>query len=259
MENFDQNQEQNQTQPLPVIQTINNQTLKKPFWQTDVFTVLALVLFWPIGLILMWKYTSWRKWVKGLLTIFFFIGAIPLLFIWTLLFGLKINSFVGNITNPRVANQSKLYSCLPLNSEWGKCTNIKYNFSFEYPAGWNYIDRTPEGLGFSPSDKDIADNLVISMYSSSDWKSEEEAKKFAKGYLGVSSRQETTINGLYATKDYKTYSNGDLTLFATIVDGKITYDFRSSPVNLKEKGITLSNDELRAIFDHMANSFVKER
>jgi len=247
-----------QTPIQPPVQAVNNQTLTKPFWQTDVFVVLALVLFWPIGLILMWKYTPWRKWVKGLLTIFFFIGAIPLLFIWTLLFGLKINSFVGNITNPRVVNQSKLYSCLPLNSEWGKCTNIKYNFSFEYPIGWNYVDQSPEGLGFSPSDKNIIDNLVISVYSSSKG-SEEEAKKFAKGYFGSSSRQETTINGLYATKGYTTYSNGDLNLTAFILDGKTLYVFSSSPVNLKEKGITLNNDELRAIFDHMANSFVKEK
>lgn len=232
---------------------------RKNFWQKDPFIILALLIFWPLGLFLMWKYTQWKKLTKGLLTGFFLISLVPLLFIWSLIIGLKGYSFISNITNPRVVNQSKLYECAALNSEWGKCTNSKYNFSFEYPVGWNYIDRTPEGLGFSPSDKDIADNLVISMYSSSDWKSEEEARKFAKGYLGVSSRQETTINGLYATKEYKTYSNGDLTLFATIVDGKTTYDFRSSPVNLKEKGITLNNDELQLIFDHMANSFVKEK
>jgi len=231
-----------------------DQTSTKPFWQTDAFIVLALVVFWPIGLFLMWKFTVWRKWVKSLLTAFFLIGAIPIF----LLFGLKGYSFISNITNPRVVNQSKLYSCVPLNSEWGKCTNTKYNFSFEYPTKWNYIDLRPENIGFSPSDKDVQ-SFVISMGSPSGWKSEEEAKKFAKGYSGLSSRQETTINGLYATKDYKAFSDNGITATAVIVEGKATYQFISLPDNLKKTGITLSNTELQTIFDHMVNSFVKER
>lgn len=249
---------ENNVQQQPPVQKINNQSSTKPFWQTDAFIVLALVVFWPIGLFLMWKYTPWRKWVKGLLTAFFLIGAIPILFIWTLLFGLKGYSFISNITNPRVVNQSKLYNCITLNPEWGKCTNTKYNFSFEYPAKWNYIDQRPEGIGFSPSDKDVQ-SFVISMGSPSEWKSEEEAKKFAKGYSGLSSRQETTIDGLYATKDYKAFSNNGITATAVIVEGKTAYQFMSLPDNLKKTGITLSNTELQIIFDHMANSFVKER
>lgn len=228
---------------------------QKSFWKTDAFIILALVVFWPIGLFLAWKYTSWRKWVKGLLTAFFLIGAIPLLFIWSLLFGLKGYSFISNITNPRVVNQSKLYNCVTLNSEWGKCTNTKYNFSFEYPVKWSYIDLRPEGIGFSPSDKNIIDNFVISIGSPSEWKSEEEAKKFAKGYSGLSSRQETTIGGLYATKDYKAFSDNGIVANAVIVEGRTTYQFMSLPDNLKKTGFDLSNSELQTIFDHMANSF----
>jgi len=228
---------------------------QKSFWKTDAFIILALVIFWPIGLFLVWKYTSWRKWVKGLLTAFFLIGAIPLLFIWSLLFGLKGYSFISNITNPRVVNQSKLYNCFVLNSEWGKCTNTKYNFSFEYPVKWNYIDLRPKGIGFSPSDKDIVDNFIISMGSPSEWRSEEEAKKFANGYSGLPSRQETIINGLYATKDYKAFSDNGIVASAVIVDSKTTYQFMSLPDNLKKTGITLNNNELQTIFDHMANSF----
>jgi len=253
------NNTENFTQQQPPAQTINNQTSIKSFWQTDVFIVLVLVIFWPIGLFLMWKYAPWRKWVKGLLTSFFLIGAIPILFIWTLLFGLKSYSFINNITNPRVANQSKLYNCVALNPEWGKCTNTKYKFSFEYPVKWNYIDLKPEGIGFSPTDKDIVSNFVISMGSPSEWKSEEEAKKFAQGYSGLSSHQETTINGLYATKDYKAFTNNSIVANAVIVDGKTTYQFMSLPDNLKKTGIALSNAELQTIFDHMASSFVKER
>lgn len=67
---------------------------QKPIWKTDAFVVLALVIFWPLGLFLMWKYTPWRKWIKGLLTALFLIGAIPLLLIWGLIFGLKGYSFL---------------------------------------------------------------------------------------------------------------------------------------------------------------------
>lgn len=250
-------------QPSPIqtpVQTTSNHTLTKPFWQTNAFTVLALAIFWPIGLLLMWKYTPWRKWVKSLLTIFFLIGAIPLLFIWTLLFGLKGYSFIKNKTNPHVANQSKQYNCVALNSEWGKCTNTKYNFSFEYPVKWNYVDLRPEGIGFSPSNKDIDNNFVISMGSPSEWKTEEKAKKFAKGFSGLSSpRQETMIDGLFATKDYKAFTDNGIIASAVIVDGKKTYQFMSIPDELKKAGITLSKNELQAIFDHMASSFVKEK
>lgn len=258
MDNTDNPVQQQPPIQTPV-QTINNQTPTKPFWQTDVFIVLALVIFWPVGLFLMWRYASWRKWTKGLLTTFLLIGAIPILFIWTLLFGLKGYSFIDNILNPSVANQSKLYNCISLNSDWGKCTNTKYNFSFEYPAKWSYIDLKPEGIGFSPTDKNIRDNFIISMGSPTDWKTEEEAINFAKGYSGLSSRQETTIDGLYATKDYKAFSDNGIVANAVIVDGKTTYQFMSLLDNLKKTGITLSNTKLQTIFDHMATSFVKEK
>lgn len=235
------------------------QTSTKPFWQSDVFTVLTLVIFWPVGLFLMWKYTSWRKWAKGLLTFFFLLGALPILLIWGLLFGLKGYSLIDNTLNPRVTNQSKLYICQPINTEWSRCTNTKYKFSFEYPANWNYIDLKPEGIGFSPLKDNLLDNFIISMGSPADWKTEEEATKFAKGYSGLSSRQETTIDGFFATKDYKAFTDNGIVASAVIVDGKKTYQFMSIPDKLKETGIALSKNELQAIFDHMASSFVKEK
>jgi len=243
----------------PPIETANNQPSQKPIWKTDAFTVLALVIFWPVGLFLMWKYTAWRKWVKGLLAAFFLIGAIPILLIWGLLFGLKGYSFVDNILHPRTVNQSQLYNCAPLNSKWARCTNTKYRFSFEYPANWNYIDLKPEGIGFSPAKENIRDNFIISMGSPSDWESEDKAKQFADGYFGISQRQKTTINSLYATKDYKAFTGDGIIANVMLVDGKMTYQFISIPDKVKEAGLTLSNNELQAIFDHMADSFVKEQ
>lgn len=232
--------------------------MSKPFWQRDFFVTLVLLVFWPVGIFLMWKYASWRNWAKGVLTAFFLIGAIPIFFIWTLVFGLKGYSFVRNIANPRVVNQSNLYTCKPVNSNWGKCVSTKYGFSFEYPAGWSFIDLRPEGIGFSPVSTDIQDNFVISMEPSTDWKTSDQAKQFADGFLGPTSRQVTTIDGLYATKDYKAFTDSN-SLFGNvvIVDGTTTYQFMSTPANLKKVGSTLNNSELQTILDHMAGSFVK--
>lgn len=232
---------------------------QKPIWKTDAFVVLAFVIFWPVGLFLMWKYAAWRKWIKGLLTFIFLLGAIPLLLIWGLIFGLKGYSFIDNLLNPRTVNQSNLYTCAPINSEWGKCTNTKYSFSFEYPVKWNYIDLKPEGIGFSPLRENLRDNFIISMGSPHKWDTEEEAKKFAKGFTGISQKEETTINGLYATKEYGVFSGNGIIANVVIVDGNTTYQFMSIPNKLKENGITLSNNELQAILDHMANSFIGER
>ena len=41
----------------------HNKKAKKWFKQTGWIVVL-LILFWPVGLFLMWKYTTWQKWVK---------------------------------------------------------------------------------------------------------------------------------------------------------------------------------------------------
>lgn len=178
------------TPPSPAVNPTsqNNSSNNIPIWKNPAFIVLALVIFWPAGLFLMWKYAPWRKWVKGLLTFFFLLAALPILLIWGLLFGLKGYSLINNTLNPRVVNQSKLYSCQPVNTEWAKCTNTKYNFSFEYPANWNYIDLRPEGIGFSPTDKNLIDNFIISMGSPHEWDTEVDAMKFAKGYSGISQR-----------------------------------------------------------------------
>lgn len=232
---------------------------QRPIWKTDVFIVLALVIFWPVGLFLMWRYAPWRKWVKGLLTSFFILGALPILFIWTLLFGLKGYSFVDNILNPRAVNESKMYDCKPVNAEWGRCINTKYNFSFEYPASWNYIDLRPEGIGFSPKQENLRENFIISMGSPNEWDTEEHAIEFAKGYSSISKREETTIDSLYATKEYEAFTGNGIVAKAIIIEGKTTYQFMSIPGNLKDAGVTLSGSELQTIFDHMANSFTKER
>lgn len=40
------------------------------FYQKTWFIILMLIFVWPVGLFLMWKYTTWNKILKGIITVF---------------------------------------------------------------------------------------------------------------------------------------------------------------------------------------------
>ena len=44
--------------------------MEKKFYEKTWFSMMMLVLFFPIGLYTMWKYTNWKKSVKVLISIF---------------------------------------------------------------------------------------------------------------------------------------------------------------------------------------------
>ena len=50
----------------PYIEPVMSQSR---FYEKTWFIILALLLFWPLGLILMWLYSSWSKPVKIIVTI----------------------------------------------------------------------------------------------------------------------------------------------------------------------------------------------
>jgi len=43
----------------------------------NIFVLLLVVFLWPIGLIIMWKWTKWSRWIKVLLTV---IVVLPIVF-----------------------------------------------------------------------------------------------------------------------------------------------------------------------------------
>jgi hypothetical protein len=51
---------------------------KKRWYQKTIWIVVLLVLFFPVGLFLMWKYTKWNKAVKWIITGFFLLYAFSL-------------------------------------------------------------------------------------------------------------------------------------------------------------------------------------
>lgn len=54
---------------------------KKKFYQKTWFIILLLILFWPVGMFLMWRYARWNKIAKVIVTILiaiiFIFGIIP--------------------------------------------------------------------------------------------------------------------------------------------------------------------------------------
>lgn len=53
---------------------------KKRFYQKTWFIVVCIIFIWPLGLFLMWKYASWNKIVKIIITAIFAIALIGTLF-----------------------------------------------------------------------------------------------------------------------------------------------------------------------------------
>ncbi|NTU46765.1 hypothetical protein HGA88_04000 [Candidatus Roizmanbacteria bacterium] len=230
--------------------------LQKNVWGNNIIVILVLLLFWPIGLFFMWKYSAWKKSVKITLSIFFLISLVPIILVGGLIFSLKASTTIKSITTPKIINTSRNYTCMPVDSEWGKCTNLKYHISFNYPLSWHYIDINPEGLGFTPTDSSSIDDLVITFNIDEEMNSNSEAIEFANGG-GSSSRKPLRVNGFYATEEEIKYQD-KYDFFAVLVDGKRTFRYITFTSNLHEKKTTLDRAMLKSIFDRMLNSFRRE-
>lgn len=46
-------------------------SVKKKWYQQTGWIIFLLIVFFPVGLFLMWKYTNWNKWLKIGITLFF--------------------------------------------------------------------------------------------------------------------------------------------------------------------------------------------
>ncbi|WP_234019054.1 DUF4352 domain-containing protein [Staphylococcus simulans] len=52
---------------------------KKEWYKSTWFTILMLLFVFPVGLFLMWKFKSWRLWVKILITVLVVMGAVNMM------------------------------------------------------------------------------------------------------------------------------------------------------------------------------------
>ncbi len=126
--------------------TLNFSSKKKSIWTNNWIIILFLLLFFPLGLFLMWKYAKWNKVLKIIITIFF---VLILWFIWTIVRLVvtytmvykprydKINA-VGTPPPSKTPNQKVYY--FEYGNKYNKVTSPKYHISFSYPA---YITAHP--------------------------------------------------------------------------------------------------------------------
>jgi len=95
-------------------------TEKQPYWRRESSIIFFLVIFWPVGVILMWKYAKWRRWAKELITFLLLLGILPTVFLWSTYGLVRGFQIYDNIFNRAPLNKSKAYECKTLNNDWSK-------------------------------------------------------------------------------------------------------------------------------------------
>ncbi|MFZ5366508.1 MAG: hypothetical protein ACOZBZ_04480 [Patescibacteria group bacterium] len=247
----DQNSQQigqNSINPL-----ISNKQDTKPVWQSDAFIILTLLLFWPVGLFLMWKYGPWRKLVKWLLTVFFTLAWWPVILIFLFIVFLKGVGVANKAyySLPMVKKNTDIFSCSAVTQPWGKCKNTEVGFSFEYPADWYYkVVNPPKDIVFSDKQEKLEEAYIISLYH--DFYDTEERAKRKEDV----NDKELVVNGLWATR-HDVRSSGIYASRVKILYNRTLYTFQIM-LTPGLGGRQYSETELKnfdSIFDHMWNSF----
>jgi hypothetical protein len=196
----------------------------------------------------MWKYATWRRWVKVVVTCFFLIGLLPLILLWILLGLLTGISVTQKIVSPPLIDKTKNYACSPISDKVGQCTNSKFHFSVQYPGQWHYIE-SKDDIGFTPVPNSSDDVIGIEPVQD---KSVQEATDFLND--APQFRKPTTVNGFNASIE-DTYIGTHLELYGVIQNGATTYSFFVFPNRLKGTQYQLTDDQMRAVFKQVFYSF----
>lgn len=249
--------------------TSNSSNLKKspslPIWQTDAFIILTLIIFWPIGIFLMWKYVSWRKWIKTLITLFFgatIIVPIILFFFFSVLFSNQIQkrSSFGTPLPSTASNtqtvQSKVYNFENLGNGYMRVTSQKYKFSFDFASNLKYHppfgEEQPgvlESIGFQTEKRqknDSSASYVINFAPST-------SGTPCESYKTLSNWSVTTLNGLPAVKSTSTTSP---TIIAC--SGIYNYTFSYFGLYTPNKEGMLTPEDIateKEVYDHILQTF----
>jgi len=261
-----ENSSQPQTAPTPSV--VNNPSPatvnQKPLWKTDAF-VLLLVVFWPVGLFLMWKYTTWRKRVKILLTLFFS-ATIVVPIIVVIFMSLFVSSQVQKRSSfgtpppssslTQTPEQSKVYYFQDFGNGYTKVTSTKYTFTFEFPSDLKYYPSfgepqagVLESIGFQTEKRQRNDNsasFVISFAPST-------TGNPCESYKSLSNWSSTTVNGLGAVKSGTPENQ---TIIAC--SGGYNYSFSYRAAYTPNKEGELTPDELvkeKTAYEHILQSF----
>lgn len=221
--------------------------------------LISLPVVLLVFLSLMWKYATWNRPIKFLVTLPYAIVIFIVIFI-------IIKELIFSKLSPPptvIINQSQYFDCKPVNEQWGRCKSLENNVSFEYPANWKYIDDGIKGIGFSPSEEKLkkGEGPVLTFEPSpSGLESTEAAKEAIRSYIAKRYPElnytEKEVNGFYIIDwTFRYPSNGNDALFVSI---NIIADKMVYRINSGSSYEIVSEEELYSVSSHMIKSLKKE-
>ncbi len=244
--------QQNQT-------TFNKETT--PWWKEGWFTALLLLIFWPLGLIWMWKYTRWSNIARILITIIFILSILPLLSLLGLYYGLGAFGFLQNSYNnlPFVQHEN-IYLIKPVSNDWALVDKIKDNVIFEAPAQWPHSALYQKDITFSDDPKDTNASKYLIAFQTEEYENEVKAKMmFEQSRTGftTTSKDITNSNGYKGIQvDFKDGAVFDRIIYIQV--GSNIYRFNYTPAITDKQYSQEQKAQHRTILDHMVNTFRKD-
>jgi len=93
---------------------LNSPAQSNPDDTKTIVTVVLLFFFFPVGIVMMWVWTSWKKSIKVLITV---LGCLPfvigiIIFVLAVMYGLMSPTQVSNDTPSTVISTEELNQCM---------------------------------------------------------------------------------------------------------------------------------------------------
>lgn len=165
-------------------QAPSKHTSNRKWYQKTVVIVLLLIIFWPVGLYLMWKYTGWSKGIKVAVSII--AGLFGALFIYSAL-NPSIILTMDNVKDGKISTDDKAYTVsgslsgirdgvsITINDQPAMRSGDKFSLSINLKDGDNQI--TVKAV---KDDKSEIEQFIIHKTPESELKAKREAEAKAK-------------------------------------------------------------------------------
>ncbi|PIR79737.1 MAG: hypothetical protein COU25_03810 [Candidatus Levybacteria bacterium CG10_big_fil_rev_8_21_14_0_10_35_13] len=206
----------------------------------SIVAILLLVFMYPAGLIFMWFFTKWRRWLKLLLSTPIIIAIIGIIIILTSATGLYFR-------DRNLPSLSPTPTPLPVEILGDRVINQRAGYSVVVPEGWRleYLNETETMIIFA---SDSSSSFGIGEIRFFDYMFNDEKNDYLGEPVSISV---DGVNGI--VQDYKGGLVGKQALVS--INGK-TYIFRISkddPQNLKRFEQLLSSFKFTNYADETAN------
>jgi hypothetical protein len=163
---------------------LSKSTHKRKWYQTTVAVIVLLIVFWPVGLYLMWKYTSWAKGIK--ITLSVIAGLFGILFIYAALNPTPILS-IDNVKDGKISTDDKSYTvsgtltglrdgvAITINDKTALRSGDQFSLSIELKDGDNQVT-----VKATKDDKSDEETFIIYKTPESELTAKREAETKAK-------------------------------------------------------------------------------